>query len=114
MKIKSLKTKSETSAKIFGGVPDDYIAIHELMDKLIHEKNDVKYGIIFHSAFGCHKIIPAIFGHEIQNSNGKWVSTQEIAEYHILMDFNMKFIPTYQDWIENVEIKNWMNNAKNQ
>lgn len=48
----------------------------------------------------------------IKNSNGKEVSVRDVAEQHVLEDYGMKFIPTAQDYIENMEFKDWMNNGR--
>jgi hypothetical protein len=39
------------------------------------------------------------------------VSTRQIAEEHVLEDFGGQFIPTAQDYIENMEIMPWMNSG---
>lgn len=48
----------------------------------------------------------------IKNSDGKQVSVRDVAEQHILEDYGMKFIPTAQDYIENMEFQDWMNNGR--
>jgi hypothetical protein len=48
----------------------------------------------------------------MKNSDGKMVSVRDIAEQHVLEDYGMKFIPTAQDYIENMEFQDWMNNGR--
>lgn len=50
-------------------------------------------------------------GSTIKNSSGKEVSVRDIAEQHVLEDFGMKFIPSAQDYIQEMEMKGWMNNG---
>lgn len=50
-------------------------------------------------------------GTTIKNSEGKEISVRDIAEQHVLEDFGMKFIPSAQDYIQELEMKSWMNNG---
>ena len=50
-------------------------------------------------------------GVHIMNSDNKKIHVRDIAEQHILEDFRGKFIPTMNDYINNMNLKGWMNNA---
>jgi hypothetical protein len=50
-------------------------------------------------------------GTTIKNSEGKEISVRDIAEQHVLEDFGMRFIPSAQDYIQEMEMKSWMNNG---
>jgi hypothetical protein len=50
-------------------------------------------------------------GTTIKNSLGKEISVREIAEQHVLEDFGMRYIPSAQDYIQEMEMKAWMNNG---
>ena len=52
---------AESSARKFGGAPEDYLAIHEKIDstKMIHA--EVTHRCVFHSAFGIY-LIEELFG----------------------------------------------------
>jgi hypothetical protein len=52
-----------------------------------------------------------IFGYTITNSDGKVVSVKDICEQHVLEDYCMKFIPTAQDYLEHLEVQDWMHNG---
>lgn len=52
-----------------------------------------------------------LFGDIIKNSDEKIVSVKDICELHILEDFNGKYIPTVQDYFEDVKLKEWINNG---
>jgi hypothetical protein len=47
----------------------------------------------------------------IKNSDGKMVSTRDLAENHISEDFRGRYIPTAQDYLAEIEMKDWMNNG---
>ena len=47
----------------------------------------------------------------MKNSVGRDFSVKDVCEQHILEDFAMKFIPTAQDYLENMEFKDWMQNG---
>lgn len=64
-----------------------------------------------HNIWFVHNILPKIFGDTITNSDGKRVSVKDIGEWHCLVDFKNKFIPTTQDWLEQVPMMPWMNNG---
>jgi hypothetical protein len=36
---------------------------------------------------------------------------KDVGEYHILEDFKMRFIPSVQDYLENMVMQDWMNNG---
>jgi hypothetical protein len=61
--------------------------------------------------FFIFEVIIPIYGEYITNSSGKMVSVKDICELHILEDYHMKYIPTPQDWLENLQLKPWMNNG---
>lgn len=96
---------ANNSAKIFGGKPEDYLSIHDLMDSSKQAEPTVKHRAIFHSAFGIF-IVEKIFGTTIKNSDGKDVCVRDIAEQHVLEDLGT--IPTLEQWLSGMEIKPWM------
>lgn len=103
---------ARSSAKRWGGLESDYEAIHVMMDSSKSAVSCNRHRCVFHTSFGCSVIIPAIFGPTITNSDGKVVSTKDIAEYHVLEDYRGKFIPTLQDFCENMEFQPWMDNGR--
>lgn len=105
---------AQSSVRIFGGKPEDYMAIHALMDSSKESFGDVRHRSMCHNTWFIEKIIPLIFGERIINSDGTSVSTKEIAERHVMEDFSMRFIPTPQDWLANMDLVPWMNNGKGQ
>lgn len=102
---------AKSSSKKFGGNPEDYMDIHELMDSSKQAFPSNQHRAITHNSWFCSNIIPKVFGHMRVNSNGREYSTKDVAEQHVLEDFKMKFIPSIQDYLENMEMKPWMNNG---
>lgn len=102
---------AESSAKIFGGRPEDYIEIHNLMDSSKSSLADGRHRALTHNTWFISNIIERIFGITITNSDGNKVSTREIAEQHVGEDFR-GFIPTAQDFLQEIEFKPWMDNGK--
>jgi hypothetical protein len=61
--------------------------------------------------FFIFEVIIPLFGEYITNTDGRTVSVKDICELHILEDYHMRYIPTPQDWLENLQLKSWMNNG---
>ena len=96
---------SLNSVKKWGGKPEDYLDIHDMMDSSKAHIADMRHRLIFHSSFGIF-IMEEIFGTYITNSDGKKVQVRDIAEQHVLEDIG--YIPTLQDYIEKMPIEPWM------
>jgi hypothetical protein len=59
--------------------------------------------LLTHNTWFAYHIIPKIFGYNITNSDGKSIDTVDIAMLHIAEDFRMKFVPTAQDYLKDLE-----------
>ncbi len=102
---------SESSAREFGGKPEDYIEIHNLMDSSKGAVADNRHRALTHNAWFLSVILERIFGVTITNSEGNRVSVRDIGEQHILEDYGGKFIPTAQDFLQQLRHAEWMNNG---
>jgi len=102
---------SKSSARRFGGEPNDYLTIHKKMDCSKAYFSSNSHRALTHHSFWIHEVMIPIFGYVIKNSEGKEVSVKDICEFHILEDFGMKFIPTAQDYLENIDFADWMQNG---
>ena len=100
---------AQLSAKQFGGIMEDYLPIHQLLDSSKTAFADNRHRALTHNSWFINTIIPKVFGEYIINSEVKKISTIEIAEQHILDDFGGEFIPTAQDYLQEMNITNWMN-----
>jgi hypothetical protein len=92
---------AESSAKRWGGKPEDYIEIHNLMDSSKAAIGDNRHRALTHNAWFIGTILERVFGVTITNS-----------EDHVLEDYGMKFIPSAQDFLQEIEFKNWMQNGR--
>jgi len=102
---------SKSSARRFGGQPDDYLTIHIKMDcSKAYFPSNVHRALTHHS-FWIHEVMIPLFGYTIKNSDERDVCVKDICEQHVLEDFGMRFIPTAQDYLENMEFKDWMQNG---
>lgn len=107
---------AQSSARRFGGKPEDYLAIHDLMDSSKGAVADNRHRALTHNAWFLSNVIEKVFGHSIQvtlaNGLKKTVSTREVAEQHVLEDYGGRFIPTAQDFLARIPIEPWMDNGK--
>lgn len=99
---------AQSSAKRWGGRPEDYIEIHNLMDSSKAAMADCRHRALTHNAWFVGVILERIFGVTITNSNGRTVSVRSIGEEHVLEDYRGRFIPTAQDFLQNMELETWM------
>jgi hypothetical protein len=96
---------AKSSARRFGGKPEDYMDIHEYFDATKSALADVRHRAILHSTYGIY-IVQDVFGQTRVNSEGKTYSVRDIGEQHVMEDLG--FIPTLDKWFEGLEIKPWM------
>lgn len=104
---------AENSMKQWGGTIEDYIEIHRFLDSTKTHTVDNAHRAILHNSFGI-EICERIFGDVIINSEEKAVEVRYIVIKHIEEDLG--FVPTVQDWIEEIQKRSWMtgNNIKRQ
>jgi len=100
---------SKSSAKKFGGIPEDYIHIHNWFDQ-----TKSWYGHSLHRMFRHHSEgifeMEQKFGASFTNSDGKVVYTRYVGEQHVKEDC-YNYIPTAREWILAIDAKEkpmWM------
>lgn len=103
---------AQSSVRRYGGKPEDYIEIHNLMDSSKGTVADSRHRALTHTSWFLSTILERIFGVTLTNSDGRTVSVRDIGEQHVLEDFGMRFIPTVQDFFEGMEFKEWMLSGK--
>lgn len=94
------------SAARFGGVPADYVAVHEWFDqsKMVHPT--VKHRAILHNSFGIY-LCAQVFGRTFARlSDGAEVDIRDIGEQHVLDDLGC--IPTLDDYLNAMPDRPWM------
>lgn len=95
---------AKSSAKKFGGQPDDYQDIHDFMDSSKAHLADHRHRALLHSSFGCF-VAEKVFGHTRVNSDGKEYSVRDVAEQHCLEDLGK--IPSVQDYLQHMDKVDW-------
>lgn len=94
-----------SSAEKFGGVGDDYLAIHQFFDASKAHFADFRHRALRHHTEGIF-LAERIFGVTIRSSDDREVPTRFIGEQHIKEDLGR--IPSLQDWLEQIQPKPWM------
>jgi hypothetical protein len=100
---------AKSSARKFGGVPEDYQKIHDFFDESKAFVADFRHRALRHHAEGIY-MAERIFGTTILNSDGKAVPVRYIGEQHVKQDLGR--IPSFQDWIQELPTRPWMYGQK--
>ena len=91
---------SKSSAKKFGGKPEDYLHIHNWFDETKSWIGTSLHRTFRHHSegiFECEKT----FGESFLNSDGKEVYVRYIGEQHVKEDCN-NYIPSAKEWIDSL------------
>ena len=94
-----------SSAKKFGGEPDEYMKLHEWLDGSKAHMGDFRHRALRHHSEGIF-MLEDIFGATITISTGRVVPVRYIGEQHVLEDLGR--IPTVQDWLGKIQPETWM------
>lgn len=98
---------SESSAKKFGGVAEDYAPIHKLLDSSKLFLADWRHRALLHTTFGVF-ICEQVFGDfYTRPSDGQKVATRTIATQHIVEDLGC--VPTPGVFLQEMPVRSWMN-----
>lgn len=97
---------AETSARIFGGVPSDYQAVHDWFDATKETFCDFRHRALRHHSQGIFEA-ERVFGKTLVNSHGKAVPVRYIGEQHVKEDCAGR-IPTVADWLSQIKPAGWM------
>lgn len=103
---------AQSSARKFGGIPEDYLDIHSLLDSSKSVTSLPTHRALTHNTYFVSVILTRIFGEVFhRKSDGKPVSTRDVGEQHIAEDFR-GFIPSASDFIDCLNVADWMLNGK--
>lgn len=97
---------AESSARLWGGKPGDYLAIHNWLDATKECFADFRHRALRHHAHGIFEA-ERLFGHAITNSDGRSVPVRYVAEQHIKKDCGGR-IPSVADWLSQLKPSPWM------
>lgn len=105
---------AEASARRFGGVPEDYLKIHEFIDETKKQFGDVRHRALMHNTWGpwiCQQVFGPAITITTESGKTRTVAVREIAEGHIVEDLGC--IPSVDDWLKCMECKTWMGGKRN-
>ena len=98
-----------SSVKKWGGLVDDFRAIHAWYDSSKAHSADFRHRAMFHHAAGIW-LSEAIFGPTITLSTGRIIPTRWVGEQHVREDLG--FIPSFTDWVKAIRPEPWMGRAE--
>ena len=96
---------SVSSAKRWGGTPEDYRKIHDWLDGSKKILAEPTHRALRHHAEGVY-LAERLFGQTLTNSDGRVVPVRMIAERHIIEDLG--HIPSFADWARAIRPVSWM------
>jgi hypothetical protein len=97
-----------SSAKRFGGTPENYLDLHEFLDSSKAAMGDNRHRALTHNAWFIRTIPELVFGVNRVNSDGKTYSVRDVCEQHVAEDMRGT-IPTACDYLSELEMKPWIN-----
>lgn len=100
---------AESSARKFGGRPDDYLAIHRWFDESKAYFPDFRHRALYHHTAGIF-LAERVFGVSLTNSDDRVVPIRYLGQQHVMEDLGR--IPTLQDWLVNLRPIPWMYGLK--
>jgi hypothetical protein len=96
---------AKSSARKYGGQPEDYLPIHNWFDESKAYMGDVRHRALRHHSEGIF-LCERIFGASITNSEGREVPVRFLGEQHVVEDLGR--IPSASEWLQEMVIKPWM------
>lgn len=93
----------ESSARRFGGKPEDYMALHNWFDATKECFADFRHRALRHHSQGIFEA-ERQFGLLLPNG----VPTRLVAEMHVRQDCDNR-IPSVADWLQRIAPERWMN-----
>jgi hypothetical protein len=100
---------AKSTARKWGGTPEDYLAIHQWFDESKAFIADIRHRALRHHAEGIF-MAEKFFGVVLINSDGKQVPIRYIGEQHVKEDLGR--IPSVQDWFSRIVPERWMGGQK--
>jgi hypothetical protein len=94
-----------SSSKKWGGIAEDYLAIHSWFDASKKIIADFRHRALRHHAEGIF-MAESIFGVTITLSSGRIIPTRWVGEQHVTEDLG--FIPSFADWARAIQPAPWM------
>lgn len=96
---------AQSSARKFGGKPEDYLAIHRWFDESKAFFPDFRHRELRHHTQGIF-LAENLFGVSVRNFDGAEIPVHYLGEQHVREDLGR--IPTVQDWLIRIHPERWM------
>lgn len=100
---------SVSSARRFGGVSNDYQAIHNWFDASKEHMAYFTHRALRHHTQGIFEA-ERVFGPSVTNSAGRVIPVRWIGEQHVKEDCRGR-IPSLCDWLGRIKPESWMANG---
>jgi hypothetical protein len=97
---------AKSSARRFGGKPEDYMALHEFMDHTKAHLADARHRLVLHNSWGIFMAEKVLGKTLVRASDGKEVPVRTVLEQHVLEDLGC--IPTLEQCLATVNLEPWM------
>ncbi|MBM9595096.1 DUF6915 family protein [Roseitranquillus sediminis] len=97
-----------SSARRYGGRPEDYAPVHTWFDASKAHLALPQHRALRHHSAGIFEA-ERVFGAAIRNSNGREVPVRFLGEQHVRED--CRRIPTVADWLSKIPLEPWMANG---
>ena len=101
---------AESSARKFGGVPEDYQNVHDWFDSSKEHLAIFTHRAHRHQTLGIFEA-ERLFGRSLTNSAGRVVPIRWIGEQHVREDCQGR-IPSLADWLARIQPEPWMANGR--
>ncbi|MGD1032697.1 MAG: hypothetical protein ABSA05_16330 [Opitutaceae bacterium] len=95
-----------SSARRFGGKPEDYLPLHNWFDATKAISADFRHRALRHHSEGIF-LAEQIFGVTLLSRDGRPIPVRLIGEQHVREDFNGR-IPSALDWLRTIRAEPWM------
>ena len=97
-----------SSARLWGGVPEDYLSLHSWFDQSKLIIADYRHRALRHHAEGIF-MLEQMYGTTRRLSTGRIIPTRWIGEQHVREDLGR--IPSFADWVRAIRPEPWMGRA---
>lgn len=98
-----------SSAKKWGGGPEDYLPIHNWFDATKAHHADFRHRALRHHAEGIF-LMEQVFGVTMTTSTGRIIPTRWVGEQHVNEDLGR--IPAATEWLSEIKPQAWMNRSR--
>lgn len=90
------------SAAKFGGVAEDYLAVHRFVDSGKLFRLHIKHRLLLHNTYGAELAID-LFGDHLENADGDIVLVRDLVHAHCREDLGGR-VPSLLEWLDGVTI----------